>query len=288
MVDQSALTEYFNELQKINSRPSPFQFYTANELWTNAHTSKQMLEYHLNESINISSRNISFIEKSVEWIVSFFGVDNNTEIADFGCGPGLYTTKLAELGAIVTGIDFSENSLEYAKQIAKEKGLNITYVLKNYFDFETINRFDLISMIMCDFCVLSPEQRKEILSKFYSLLKPDGSVLLDVYSLNSYNQKEESATYELNQLNGFWSPEDYYCFVNTFKYEKEKVTLDKYTIIEASRKWVVYNWLQYYSKDSLKNEFEENGFKVEKFYSDVAGTSFTPESTEIAVVAKKS
>ena len=57
--------------------------------------------------------------------------------------------------------------------------------------------------------------------------------MLDVYSLNSFNQKEESATYELNQLNGFWSPVDYYCFVNTFKYEKEKVTLDKYTIIEG-------------------------------------------------------
>jgi len=31
--------------------------------------------------------------------------------------------------------------------------------------------------------VLSPEQRKIMLSKFNSLLKPDGSVLLDVYSL---------------------------------------------------------------------------------------------------------
>jgi 2-polyprenyl-3-methyl-5-hydroxy-6-metoxy-1,4-benzoquinol methylase len=277
----------FNELQKINSRPSPFQFYTAGELWTNTHTSKKMLEYHLNESIDVSSRNKNFIEKSVEWIVSFFDVDNNTEIVDFGCGPGLYTTKLAELGAIVTGIDFSENSLKYAKQIADEKDLNITYVLINYFDFETTNRFDLISMIMCDFCVLSPEQRKKILSKFNSLLKPDGSVLLDVYSLNSYNLKEESATYELNQLKGFWSPEDYYCFVNTYKYEKEKVTLDKYTIIEESRKRVVYNWLQYYSKDSLIKEFKENGFKVEKLYSDVVGTTFTPESTEIAVVAKK-
>jgi hypothetical protein len=143
-------------------------------------------------------------------------------------------------------------------------------------------------MIMCDFCVLSPEQRKKMLSKFYSLLKPGGSVLLDVYSLNSFNQKEESATYELNQLNGFWSPEDYYCFINTFKYEKEKVTLDKYTIIEESRKRVVYNWLQYYSKESLAKEFEANGFKVEKLYSDVAGKAFDSESAEIAIVAKKS
>ena len=278
----------FKELKEINSRPAPFQFYTADELWTNKHTSKQMLKYHLNESMDVSSRNKSFIEKSVRWITSHFEVDNKTEIADFGCGPGLYTNRLAERGAIVTGIDFSENSLNYAKQVAAEKSLNVNYVLKNYLDFETTNRFDLITMIMCDFCVLSPEQRKKMLSKFHSLLKPDGSVLLDVYSLNSFNQKEESATYELNQLNGFWSQEDYYCFVNTFKYEKEKVTLDKYTIIEESRKRVVYNWLQYYSKESLAKEFEANGFKIEHLFSDVSGKTYTSESKEIAIVAKRS
>jgi 2-polyprenyl-3-methyl-5-hydroxy-6-metoxy-1,4-benzoquinol methylase len=277
----------FNELKDINSRPEPFEFYTADELWTDNYTSKQMLDYHLNQSIDLSSRNLKFIERSVEWIVSHFGVNKDTSIADFGCGPGLYTTRLAERGARVTGIDFSENSLEYAKQASAQKGLKIDYVHTNYLDFETAEIFDLIIMIMCDFCALSPAQRKIMLSKFYSLLKPGGSVLLDVYSLNSFNQKEESASYELNQLNSFWSPEDYYCFVNSFKYNKEKVTLDKYTIIEKSRKRIAYNWLQHFSKESLREEFEKNGFSAEEFYSDVAGTDYDSESGEIAIVAKK-
>jgi cyclopropane fatty-acyl-phospholipid synthase-like methyltransferase len=277
----------FKEIKEINSRPAPFQFYTADELWADEHTSKQMLEYHLNESIDVSSRNIKFIERSVKWIISHFKVNGNAEIADFGCGPGLYATRLAERGANVTGIDFSKNSLKYAKTVAAQKDLKINYVHTNYLDFETNNRFDLLTMIMCDFCALSPEQRKTMLIKFHSLLKPEGSVLLDVYSLNVFNEKDESASYELNQLNGFWSPEDYYCFVNTFKYEKEKVILDKYTIIEESRKRVVYNWLQYYDKEMLKKEFEENGFKVEGLYSDVAGKAFIPESPEIAIAAKK-
>jgi len=277
----------FQELKRINSRPAPFQFYTADELWTDEHTSKQMLKYHLNDHVDASSRNKEFVEQSVKWIISNFEIDKTTEIADFGCGPGLYTNRLAERGARVTGIDFSQNSLNYAKQVAANKGLSINYILSNYLEFETTDRFDLIIMIMCDFCVLSSAQRKKMLSKFNLLLKPEGSVLLDVYSLNSFNQKEESAIYELNQLNGFWSPEDYYGFVNTFKYEKEKVTLDKYTIIEKSRKREVYNWLQYFSEDSLKNEFEENGFKTIELYSDVAGKNFSSESTEFAIVARK-
>jgi 2-polyprenyl-3-methyl-5-hydroxy-6-metoxy-1,4-benzoquinol methylase len=278
----------FNELIEIISKPKPFEFYTAAELWTNEYASKQMLKYHLNEDIDVSSRNKIFIDKSVNWIVSHFKVDNKTEIADFGCGPGLYTTRLAERKAQVTGIDFSKNSISYAQKVAEEKDLDINYTVANYLDFETKNRFDLITMIMCDFCALSPDQRITLLSKFKSLLKPDGSVLLDVYSLNSYNQKEESATYELNQLFGFWSPDDYYGFVNSFKYDKEKVTLDKYTIIEESQKRVVYNWLQHFSIESLIKEFEDNGFKIENVYSDVAGTDYNPNSPEIAIVASKS
>lgn len=126
-----------------------------------------------------------------------------------------------------------------------------------------------------------------MLNKYHSFLKPGGSVLLDVHSLNFFNQREETATYELNQLNGFWSSDDYYCFVNTFKYEEEKVTLDKYTIIDESGTRVVYNWLQAFSKESLREEFVTNGFKVDEIYSDVAGTPFNQDLSELAVVASK-
>jgi len=278
----------FKELEKINSRPAPFQFYTAKELWADEHTSKKMLECHLNESLDLSSRNKDFIDRSLKWIVSHFGIDGNTIIADFGCGPGLYTTKFAEKNADVTGIDFSERSIQYAKETAARKGLNIDYVCRNYLEFETAKRFDLITMIMCDFCALSPTQRKKMLAGFYRLLNAGGSVLLDVYSLNTFDQRKEVAAYEYMQLNGFWSAENYYGFLNTFKYDEEKVILDKYTIIEEARTQTVYNWLQYFSPESLRKEFEGNGFKIEEYYSDVAGTIFSPESVEFAIVAKKS
>ncbi len=214
-------------------------------------------------------------------------MNKDTRVSDFGCGPGLYTTRFAESGAVVAGIDFSERSIQYAKEIADQKGLDIQYHNQNYLAFETDERFDLITMIFCDLCALSPSQRKTLLAKFYTFLKPGGAVLLDVHSLNVFDGAKESATYELNQLNGFWAPEDYYCFVNTFKYEKEKVTLDKYTIIEKTRTRVVYNWLQYFGRDSLEKELAENGFQVESFYSDVAGAPYSPDSADMAIVARK-
>ena len=277
----------FEELEKINAHPEPFEFYTASDLWTDEHTSKQMLSFHLNGEIDVSSRNTAFIDKSVEWISSYFNVGAKKKIADFGCGPGLYATKLARKGAEVTGIDFSTRSIQYAREIADRERLSIQYVNQNYLEFETDERYDLILMIMCDFCALSPSQRNRILSKFHSLLKPDGFVLLDVYSMKAFDQREETAVYETNLLNGFWSPEKYYGFLNTFRYIREKVVLDKYTIIEASRTRTVYNWLQYFSSEDLERELSTCGFTLEGLYSDVAGSPFDPEGQEFTVVARR-
>ncbi|MCJ7581014.1 MAG: class I SAM-dependent methyltransferase [Candidatus Aminicenantes bacterium] len=277
----------FEEIENINSRPKPFEFYTASDLWTDEHTSKQMLVYHLNEDIDVSSRNGKFIDFSVEWIVSHFGVGEGTKIADFGCGPGLYTSRLARKKANITGIDFSKRSIEYAQEAATKEDLSIRYINQNYLEFETENRFHLILMIMCDFCALSPDQRRKMLHKFHSFLEPGGSILLDVYSLTAFELREEAATYEVNQLHGFWSPHKYYGFVNTFKYEEEQVILDKYTLIEPSRTRTVYNWLQYFSPETLEREFVECGFTVENLYSDVAGSPFGLDSPEIAIVAKR-
>jgi len=277
----------FEALERINERPEPFEFYTASDLWTDEHTSAQMLSFHLNEDIDVSSRNVAFINRSVEWIASVFNVGKETKIADFGCGPGLYATRLAKRRANVTGIDFSKRSVEYAKEVASSEQLNIRYVNQNYLDFETKDRFDLVLMIMCDFCALSPIQRQGILSKFHQILKPGGSVLLDVYSLSAFDQREETATYEINLLNGFWSPNRYYGFLNTFKYDKEKVVLDKYTIVEAECTRTVYNWLQYFTPEDLEREFVAVGFSVEGLYSDVTGTPYDRKSSEFAVIAKR-
>jgi len=212
----------FNALKKINERPKPFEFYTASELWTNAHTAQQMLQYHLNDDIEASSRNSAFIEKSCNWIADRFDI-NGKKVIDFGCGPGLYASRLAQKGASVTGVDFSESSINYARTSAKKEGLSIDYFVSDYLEYETTAKFDLIIMIMCDFCALSPDQRKTLLGKSKAILKPKGAILMDVYSLDAFEKKTENATYEKNQLFGFWSPNDYYAFVNTFKYEDEKV-----------------------------------------------------------------
>ncbi len=277
----------FEKLEKINERPEPFRFYTARDLWTDDHTSRQMLSFHLDASSDVSSRNADFIRRSVEWIAREFTVGRETSIADFGCGPGLYAAPLAQCGAAVTGIDFSKRSIDCAREVAAREQVPVSYVNQDYLELETEDRFDLVLLIMCDFCALSPAQRKRLLNIFHTILTPGGSVLLDVYSLSAFEQRTESATYEKNLLNGFWSPNTYYGFLNIFKYEEEKVVLDKYTIVDSERTRQVYNWLQCFAPGDLEKELAEEGFRVRGLYSDVAGKEYNPKSTEFAVIAEK-
>jgi 2-polyprenyl-3-methyl-5-hydroxy-6-metoxy-1,4-benzoquinol methylase len=276
----------FNQLEEINARPKPFEFYTASDLWTDEYTSSQMLAFHLNGEIDLSSRRTSFIDRSASWMISRFDLHEGRSIIDFGCGPGLYAERLAKTRACITGIDFSRRSIEYARNKARAERLEIRYVHQNYLEFSSLEKYDLLLMIFCDFCALSPAQRKILLQKFASLLKPNGSILLDVCSLPAFDQKAESASYAVNRTN-FWSREKYYEFLNTFKYEDVKVTLDKYTIVEKDRIRTIFNWLQHYDKESLAREFAGSGLIVEEYLANVAGDEFDPDGDEFAVIAKK-
>jgi len=277
----------FKKLQNLTKRPKPFEFYTAASLWTDEYISQKMLGFHLDESVDLASRNKVFIDRSVDWIVSRFNVGPDVAVCDFGCGPGLYTTQFARRGADVTGIDFSRRSIEHARKTAAEQGLKAEYVHLDYLEFTTDRKFDLITMIYCDFCPLSPAQRKTLLGIFHKCLKDDGAVLLDVLSVNHFDKTDESRTYEYSDGDGFWSPDPCHVFTNIFKYDQEKLVLNKHTIIEEARACDIYNWLQCYSPETLDDESKRNGFSVAERFADVAGTPYDPEADQFAVVAKK-
>ena len=88
-------------------------------------------------------------------------------------------------------------------------------------------------------------------------------------------------------MDNFWSNNDYYCFLNTFKYEEEKVLLDKYTIITKTEKRQIYNWTQCFSKEMIVEEFDKAGLRIEKFYTDVSGKEYEDNTNEFAIVVEK-
>ena len=104
-------------------------------MWTDKHISKQLLDVHLNTDVDLGSRKIKTINSTVTWILKT-SKKKKLNILDLGCGPGLYSEKLAQKGHNVTGVDFSANSIAYAKEEAKKKKLDIIYLKENYLNLD--------------------------------------------------------------------------------------------------------------------------------------------------------
>lgn len=100
---------------------------------------------------------------------------------DIGCGNGRNSRYLASQGFWVTGIDFSEQSIRWAKSLtAKEENINFqcTSMLEYTAD---ANSFDFILDSGC-FHHIKPHRREQYLSGILNCLKEDGYFLMTCFN----------------------------------------------------------------------------------------------------------
>ncbi|MBM3496147.1 MAG: class I SAM-dependent methyltransferase [Armatimonadetes bacterium] len=278
----------FDALRRIAERPAPFETYDSPTLWTDPHISRMMLDAHLDSSSDAASFPAERIDACAAWITRHFRIRQGTRICDFGCGPGLWTSRFAEAGARVTGIDISERSIRYAEATAGARGLNVRYVLGDYLEFTTDDRFDLVTMIHGDFSVLSPEQRGRILDAFSGVLAADGRILLDVSSSDRFDTvDEEPMSCEWLPSGGFMTPHPHHHITMRLKYPRERLILEKHTVVEENRVCTTCVWDQCYSIESLTTLFASTGLRVIETYADVGGAPLRRRSDRIAVVARR-
>lgn len=249
--------------------------------WDEAYISKQMLAAHLNPSIDAASRKKVTIEKTCDFLFKRFDLDNK-EVVDLGCGPGLYTTELRQKGAVVTGVDYSKNSIEYARSQDKE----VTYVYQDYLALDLNKTFDFAMMIYCDFGVLSYENRATLLNRVHQHLKPEGYFIFDVWTNQNKDLTDEFKEWSVVEEEGFWRPHKYVYLINKMFFRESQVSLKQHIILDDQQQ--VYNmWEQCYSKESIKALLEAHDFEVVEILCDVTGKAFTADSNTMGIVAKK-
>jgi 2-polyprenyl-3-methyl-5-hydroxy-6-metoxy-1,4-benzoquinol methylase len=86
-----------------------------------------MLKAHLDPNTDAASRRPEIIVKSVKWLSQYLRLSPGSEVIDLGCGPGLYCAHFHREGWKVTGLDFSERSIAYAREQAAKCGQDIEY-----------------------------------------------------------------------------------------------------------------------------------------------------------------
>lgn len=276
----------FNALCQLQSKPDLFAPGEP-QFWTDPHIARQMLAAHLNPEIDAASRRPETIQRSTDWLVHSLELQAGDCVLDLGCGPGLYASRLAQAGLNVTGVDFSQNSIDYAIQSARQSGLQITYRCQNYLQLADESRFDAALLIYGDFCPLAPEQRSRLLANILRALKPGGRFVLDV-STPALRQRYGLKNSWYAAESGFWKPGPHLVLEQGFDYPEQAIYLDQYIVIEANGRTSVYrNWFQDYTAETIRAELDANGFKVDSLWSDLTGSAYQPTADWLGIIASK-
>ncbi|WHH57747.1 class I SAM-dependent methyltransferase [Petroclostridium sp. X23] len=273
------LNKSFFELPSINT-------ISETNFWNEEYISKELLTAHLDCNSDGASRKKDFIDNSVAWISQITPSEKFPILLDVGCGPGLYTERFYQHGYEVTGIDISQNSIDYARNSALEKGFNIQYECQDYLKMQLTNKYDLATMIYCDYGALSSYNRQMLMKKIYDCLNQGGVFLLDVFSIEKYAKFKNEQSWEFCQHNGFWDKNPYLLLNTNFKYENF-TTLERAIVITEENTKTYYIWNKCFTKKSLIDEAKEAGFKVKDIFSDVTGSPYADDSETIAILFVK-
>ncbi len=274
----------YAQLAEFDRRPEPFSRYTTDALWTDPHIGRQMLAFHLNPDIDAASRRSTTIDATVDWIDRRFGLAGK-RVLDLGCGPGLYATRMAALGARITGLDFSPVSIAHAKAHAPA-GAALSYIEANYLDPLPTGPADLVTLIYGDYCALSPDQRRTLLANVAATLAPGGRFVFDVFSPGQFERMSEGTEFGHRYMGGFWSAEDYFGFKKTTLFPEQLVSLERYLVVEADRSFEVFNWMQYYTTETIAAELADAGFIADDFVEMESGEPWQDDATPFFVNAR--
>ncbi len=99
------------------------------------------------------------------------------KILDLGCGTGRLSRHLAKRGAEVIGIDFSEDSINLARE--QSKGLNIEFKSASVFDLNDQEEYEAIVVLSClTVACKNRDDFRKIAQALFHATKPGGRLVM--------------------------------------------------------------------------------------------------------------
>jgi len=179
---------------------------TGFDLWANGY----------DKSVNFSEKNDEYpfagYKDVLNYIYNQLREKNSANVLDIGFGTGVLTTQLYNYGYSITGLDFSSNMIDIAKQKMPQatlinwdfsKGLP-DEIKKYHFDF-----------IISTYAIhhLTDKEKINFINSLFPLLNKNGKIFLGDVSFQTRNLLEKCKF----KYNDYWDNDEFYFTVEEIK-----------------------------------------------------------------------
>ena len=274
-----------NEVVHRSVRPRPWA--EGEKIpWNDPEFSRRMLKEHLTQTHDAASRRTPTIKQHVNWIHHSLLGGRPSHILDLGCGPGLYSSRLATLGHTCHGIDFSPASISYAK---KHSGKKCSFTLADVRTAEFGQGYDLAMFIYGEFNVFTKPDARRILKKAYKSLLRGGKLLLEISTYDGVEQLGNQPATWYSSPNGLFSDKPHLCLMESFWDNAQRVATERYMIVDAETGGVIRyaSSTQAYDERAIKSLLRGVGFKRINFYPSLTGKDESGADEFQVIVAEK-
>lgn len=212
-----------------------------------------------------------FIEKIIER--EYRGAEREL-VLDLGCGTGRMTLELAKRGYDMTGIDYSVEMLDIARQNAYDLGISdkVLWLCQDIRDFELYGTVGVaVSCLDTINHLTSPADLSQCFSLVHNYLSNDGLFIFDINGKHKFETLYANESYVMEDEGSFCVWQNFYneksrlCdFYITLFEENEDGSYERYDEEQRERM---------YTLRSIKKALADHGFEFIGAYGDF---DFTP------------
>ena len=279
-----------NLLDVIHRAQPPLPWSEGDKIpWNEPGFSSRMLREHLSQEHDHASRRSAKIDAHVAWLHDHVLGRRPTRILDLGCGPGLYSSRLARLGHTCVGIDFGPASIEYAVQTAEREGLDCTYFLQDIRTAEYGAGYGLAMLIFGEFNTFRPADARLILTKARRALSVGGVLVLEPHTFEEIEREGKEGTSWWSTAGGLFAEQPHLGLVeNSWDAERRVATIRYYILDAATGQVTRYaSSAQAYTNQQYRDLLVECGFDEVVFYPSLTGSVDESQAQLLAIVARK-
>jgi ubiquinone/menaquinone biosynthesis C-methylase UbiE len=134
---------------------------------------------------------------------NFIGEIKQLKVLDAGCGTGYLSRKLATQGAIVTGVDISENMVAIAKEKSAQRNLAIDFYVDDCIKLEKLSAqyFDLV---IANYVFMDVPDLEGAMKAFNRVLKMNGNAVL-IFSHPCFPQGKAMVSENNEEVTYHWN-----------------------------------------------------------------------------------